>query len=128
MRIQITSEEQTSGYEMAFPGTYQALIVSRKDAAGPNGPYGKWSIELLGVDRNSEGVPLGGKKVGYVFETTTYMAGKRWRLAQMAGAAGLDASSFDTDELIGKTVTVVIDVEKDEGYSARNVIKKFLKH
>lgn len=126
MRIQITNEEQSTGFELAFPGTYQATLSDVTNAAGPKGPYAKWSIELLGVDRNSEGVPLAGKKVGRVFETTTLMEGKRWRLAQMAKAAGLNPTNFDTEELVGKQVTVVIDVEKDEGYAPRNVVKKFL--
>lgn len=127
MRIQIPQEEQSSGFELAYPGTYTATIVDRKDASGPQGPYGKWGIDLVGVERNSEGVPLNGKKVGRVFETTTYMAGKRWRLSQMAAAAGLNASDFDTDELLGRSVVVVVDVAKDEGYKPRNVIKTFVK-
>lgn len=126
MRIQITNEEQSTGFELAFPGTYQATLNDPTQGAGPKGPYVKWGVDLLGVDRNSEGVPLAGKKVGRIFETTTLMEGKRWRLSQMAKAAGLNPSNFDTDELIGKQVTVVVDVEKDEGYAPRNVIKKFL--
>ena len=126
MRIQITTEEQSTGFELAFPGTYQATIIGVTNAAGPKGPYAKWDIELQGVDRNSEGVPLAGKKVSRIYESTTLMEGKRWRLAQMAKAANLNVASFDTDELVGKTVSVLVDVQKDDGYAPRNVIKKFL--
>jgi hypothetical protein len=127
MRITIAPEEQGSGFELAFPGTYQAKVVGVKNGAGPKGPYAQWTLELLGVERNADGIPLNGKRVGNVFERTTLIEGSRWRLAQMASALGLDPSNFDTDEFLGRQALVTVDVEKDQGYAPRNVVKKFLK-
>jgi len=127
MRINIAPEEQSSGFELAFPGTYTTRVTAQKNVVGPSGPYTQWTLELVGVERNSDGAPIGNKKVGHVFERTTLIEGKRWRLAQMASALGLNPQDFDTDEFVGRECLTTIDVEKDTGYAPRNVVKRFVK-
>lgn len=125
-RIRATAEETSNSFELAAPGTYPVTLLSYTTKKGANGAYLEWVIQLHDVTNNSEGLPIKGR-VGHVFERTTLIEGKRWRLSQMAAAAGLDPQDFDYDELVGKQVTAKIDVEKQTGYDPRNFVDRFLK-
>lgn len=127
-RVKMSQEETATSYELAQPGTYEAEVMLYKEGTGPKGKYLDWAFELQGVSMNSEGLPIGpGKRVSYVHEKTTLADGKRWRLSQLAVAAGLPGDDFDYDEILRKRVRVEVDVKKDEGFPAKNVVVKFLK-
>lgn len=126
MRIAIPTTEQGSEYELAFPGTYAAVISKYETKTGPKGQYIEWQFELQNVQQNAEGAALKGR-VGRVFDRTTLIDGQRWRLASLVKAAGFDPSNFDPDELLGRTVYVDLEVNKDQGYKPKNEIKKYKK-
>jgi len=125
MKVSVPKEEQKTGFELAQAGTYTARIDKLEQKKGPKGQYVELTMKLQGVEFNADGQPIKGS-VGNVYDNCTLIEGKRWRMGQVAIAAGLDAEDFDTDELQGAEVQVVIDIEKDSGYSARNVVKKYL--
>ena len=70
MRVRVNAEEVSSGFELAFPQVYPALVYASKPGKGPKGDYIKWEIELQGVEKNSEGAAAKGK-IGHIFEVTT---------------------------------------------------------
>ena len=125
MKVSVPKEEQKTGFELAQPGKYTAIIDKVEQKKGPKGQYVELTMKLQGVEFNAEGQPLKGSS-GNVYDNCTLIEGKRWRIGQVALAAGLDPQDFDTDELQGAEVQVAIDVEKDPQYSARNVVKKYL--
>lgn len=126
MRMNIPATEQGTEYELAFPGTYPAVITKGEKKTGPKGDYIEWQFELQNVQQNAEGAVLKGR-VGRIYDRTTLIEGQRWRIASLVKAAGFDPNNFDTDELIGRTVLVDVEVNKDQGYKPRNEIKKYKK-
>jgi hypothetical protein len=126
MRVSIPASEQGTEYELAFPGTYPAVIAKAETKTGPKGRYIEWQFDLQNVQQNAEGGALRGR-VGRIYDRTTLIEGQRWRIASLVKAAGFDPLNFDTEEMIGRTVLVDLEVNKDEGYKPRNEIKKYKK-
>jgi len=125
MRVSVPPSEQKSGFALCKPGQYDLRVAKISEQKGPKGPYLKVELEVLGATEDADGQPLAGP-VGRIFDVCTLAEGSRWRLGSLLKAAGLDPEDADTDDLIGQEVPAFVEIEKDEKYPAKNVVKKYI--
>lgn len=124
MKIKVNPETDASGFGYVEPGQYALRVVSCEQKQGTKAPYLKWECEL--VDPN---VPTttGKGKPGHIFVNTTLSqeGNAQFQLRRMCEALGLTWDDFDTEEVVGLELEVVLGTREYEG-TITNEVKKFI--
>jgi hypothetical protein len=116
-RIEVNLDTQVSNFVAVAKGTYPMTITAVKDRRADGKQdleirleHVTPAVELTGLD----GQPLKGQPSG-LFMYLQLATDKQWKLRQVVEAAGLTWGALDTDDLLQKTVNVVVDIEEYNG-------------
>lgn len=96
-------------------GMYRAYLEAVEQREGTNAPY--LAVRLRVVDP----AEFAGEAI---FENVSLSEKARWRLEQFLDAFGVpDAEEFDLEELIGTTVVVALEEQKQKDQAGNEVIR-----
>jgi len=118
-----TLPENTSSYDPLPPGWYQATITSTdlKDTKAGNGQYIKLRYDIVGPTHQGR-VVFGNLNIRNPNAKAEEIGRQQLRDIMLAG--GLKRLQ-DTDELVGISLEIKLDIRNDPTYGASNEIKAF---
>lgn len=97
---------QSKGGELIETGEYPARVVSIEEADGQFGPQLKWKFELTGPDTSGKTLSAWCSQ-NFSIKSKLYA----WTLAAFGGNPIPETYAFDSDDVIGRNVRLVVVVK-----------------
>lgn len=119
-RIDIDVSNVADPFAVAPHGTYELRVKETEltTAQSSGAPMVKAQYEIQGDPEHAGKVVFDNLVLNNKFG--------QFRLAALCKAGGLSTSNIDTDDLVGIVFQAEVDVQSDQQYGDRNVIRKIL--
>lgn len=124
-RINVNPNATVSNFEPVAAGTYRMkfIAVEQKMKQGGEHPYLEWQLEQVAQDVKG----IHGGSAGRVYDVTTLKPDAQFALRGLVEAVGLSWQDFDTEDVIGREVDVVLSLGTNQSGKPRNEVEKYIR-